>query len=158
RFADALTPEQVPAAVLQRAKLHILDALGIGLASTTFDFAQHAANGVAALAGPGDLPVIGMALRLPLRDSVHLNGTLIHGLDFDDTHSGAVTHITASVWPTVLALALKEGADGRRALTAYLAGVETAARIGIAARGAFHAKGFHPTGLVGAFGCALAAG
>ena len=100
RFAASLTPADIPEPVLRRAKLHILDGFGIALASTTFDFAQHAANAIAGLAGAGELPVIGMPLRLPIRDAVHLNGTLIHGLDFDDTHSGAVTHITASVWPT----------------------------------------------------------
>src|SRR5690606_41794287 len=30
-------------------------------------------------------------------------------------------------------------------------------RLGAAAKGGFHQVGFHPTGLIGAFGCALAA-
>ena len=34
----------------------------------------------------GDQPVIGSSARLSLRDSVLMNGLLIHGLDFDDTH------------------------------------------------------------------------
>jgi 2-methylcitrate dehydratase PrpD len=37
-------------------------------------------------------------------------------------------------------------------------GVEVAARLGAVAKGAFHQVGFHPTGLIGAFACALAAG
>jgi 2-methylcitrate dehydratase PrpD len=43
-------------------------------------------------------------------------------------------------------------------LAAYVVGVEAAARLGAVARGGFHQVGFHPTGLVGAFACALAAG
>ena len=158
RFAHDLDVGAIPDRVVQRAKLHILDASGIGLASTTYDFAQHAANGIAALAGEGDCPVIGMSLRLPIRDAVHLNGVLVHGLDFDDTHSGAVTHLTASIWPTVLAVAHRESASGAEALTAYLAGVECGARIGAAAQGGFHTKGFHPTGVVGTFASTIAAG
>lgn len=158
RFAHDLVADAIPEPVLRRARLHILDACGIALASTTYDFAQAAANGIAALAGQGDFPVIGMGLRLPVRDAVHLNGILVHGLDYDDTHSGAVTHLTASLWPTVLAVGQQQGAAGREVLAAYLAGLECGARIGIAAQGGFHARGFHPTGLVGAFACAVAAG
>ena len=36
--------------------------------------------------------------------------------------------------------------------------MECAIRIGAAARGGFQRTGFHPTGVVAAFGCALAAG
>jgi 2-methylcitrate dehydratase PrpD len=43
-------------------------------------------------------------------------------------------------------------------VTAYVAGIETATRLGMAARGAFHQAGFHPTGIIGIFGCVLAAG
>ena len=41
--------------------------LGIALASTTFEFAQRAANAIGGLAGNGDYPTIGMPLSLPLR-------------------------------------------------------------------------------------------
>src|SRR3546814_543713 len=50
------------------------------------------------------------------------------------------------------------GASGAEALSAYLVAVETSSRIGMAVKGGFHRKGHHPTGLVGAFGCTLAAG
>jgi 2-methylcitrate dehydratase PrpD len=50
------------------------------------------------------------------------------------------------------------GATGREMLTAFVAGIETATRIGICAKSAFHQVGFHPTGMVGIFGCVLAAG
>jgi 2-methylcitrate dehydratase PrpD len=43
-------------------------------------------------------------------------------------------------------------------LAAYVLGVEIAARLGAVAKGAFHQVGFHPTGLIGAFACTLAAG
>ena len=157
-FASGFDLARVPDEVVERAKLHILDCLGIGLASTTYEFGHRMANAMHGLGGEGDLPVIGLPLRLPLRDSVHLNGTLIHGLDFDDTHSGGVIHASASAVPTVLGAGLANGASGAEALAAYLIAVEASSRIGMAVDGNLHRAGHHPTGLVGAFGCTLAAG
>ncbi len=157
-FADGLSLADVPAAVVERAKLHILDCLGIALASTTFEFAQRAANAISGLAGAGEYPAIGLPMSLPLRDQVMLNGTLIHGLDFDDTHTAGVIHASASALTTAFGQSLRMQASGADLLTAYLVGVETAARIGSAAKGGFHMRGHHPTGLVGAFGATLVAG
>lgn len=157
-FAASLTFEDIPAPVIDRAKLHILDALGIGLAASRYEYSAKTLAATQALAGEGPYPVIGMAARLPLRDAAQMNGFLIHALDYDDTHVAGVIHATASAVPTVLAMGQKHGIDGREMLVAYLVAIEAAARIGTAAKGGFHRKGFHPTGVVGAFGAALAAG
>jgi 2-methylcitrate dehydratase PrpD len=158
RFVGAYATTAIPAAVTARGKHLILDAVGIALASTGYDFAHRAMTAVSGLAGSGDFAVIGMPARLPLRDAALINGILVHGLDFDDTHSGGVIHATASVLPTVLAVGAQQRANGREMLAAYVLGIEVAARLGAVAKGAFHQVGFHPTGLIGAFACALAAG
>lgn len=158
QFAGALSTERIPAAVAMRAKHLMLDAVGIALASTTYDFAHRGMTAISGLAGSGNSAVIGMPARLPPRDAALINGILIHGLDFDDTHSGGVIHATASVLPTVLAVGARHHASGREMLAAYVFGVEVAAKLGAVAKGAFHQVGFHPTGLIGAFACALAAG
>ena len=150
--------DDVPAPVVERAKLHILDALGIGLAASRYDFSHKTLTAIQGLAGDGSYPVIGMPAALPLRDAAQMNGFLIHGLDYDDTHVGGVIHATASAVPTVLAAGQRHGASGRETLAAYLAAIEGVARIAAAAQGGFHRLGFHPTGMVGVFGAALAAG
>jgi 2-methylcitrate dehydratase PrpD len=157
-FVGAYATAAIPAAVTARAKHLILDAVGIALASTRYDFAHRALTAISGLAGAGDFAVIGMPARLPLRDAALINGILIHGLDFDDTHSGGVIHATSSVLPTVLAVGAQQRASGAEMLAAYVLGVEVAARLGAVAKGAFHQVGFHPTGLIGAFACTLAAG
>ncbi|MDA0821035.1 MAG: MmgE/PrpD family protein [Proteobacteria bacterium] len=157
-FVYTFDIDHVPDNVVERAKLSILDAFGIGLASKNYAFAQSATAAINELGGPGDFPIIGSKLRLPQRDAAHLNGILIHGLDFDDTHSEAVVHTSASTVPTMLIAGLAQGASGARALAAFIIGSESASRIGAAARGGFHHKGFHPTGVVGAFGSTLCAG
>lgn len=157
-FAERLRFEDIPAEVVERAKLHVLDCLGIGLASSGYEFGQRTINALVGLAGEGPYPVLGTAIGLPLRDAILANGTLIHGLDFDDTHSGGVIHASASSVPVLLGVGQREKAGGREALAAYLVGVEAASRIGKAANNGFHQRGFHPTGLVGIFGATLAAG
>ncbi|HYG91278.1 MAG TPA: MmgE/PrpD family protein [Azospirillum sp.] len=153
------TPDHaIPEAVRTRAPHHMLDAIGIALASTRYDFAHKTLTALRGLAGDGPVPVIGMPARLPARDAATVNGLLCHGLDFDDTHIGGVIHPTSSVLPAVLSAAAMTGADGRAVVSAYVLGVEVAARLGAVARGGFHQVGFHPTGMIGVFGCALAAG
>jgi len=102
--------------------------------------------------------VIGQAARLPLRDAVLANGILIHGLDYDDTHTEGIVHATVVAFPAALGVAAELGKSGRELLAAYIAAVETAARLGAVARGGFHEVGFHATSVVGAFAAALAAG
>src|SRR5690606_9812827 len=50
------------------------------------------------------------------------------------------------------------GASGHDLVTAYIAGMEVATRLGSVAKGGFHQTGFHPTGLIGIFAATLIAG
>lgn len=156
-FAAAFDPAAIPAPVLHHAKLCILDATGIALAAADYPFAHSAIAAATLLGGDGQAPVIGHSTRLPLRDAVLANGTLIHGLDFDDTHSASVVHCSASAWPVAFGGTLDAGGSGLDALAAYVLAVEVDAAIGSVAEGRLQRRGFHPTGIVGAFGCAAAA-
>ncbi|WP_246258473.1 MmgE/PrpD family protein [Amycolatopsis anabasis] len=157
RFVSETRPEDVPAEVLERARYLILDAVGIAFASATQPFAAVARDALAAF-GTGEHAVLGMRDRLSSRDAAVLNGVLIHGLDFDDTHLPAVAHTTSAVLPAALSAATSANATLRELLAAYVMGVELTARVGMAAGGAFHDVGYHPTSVAGAFGAAVAAG
>ena len=157
-LAHDLAPDAIPAHVRERARHLMLDATGIAYASGRYEFAHKAMTAVAGLGGEGAVPVIGLPARLSVRDAALINGILVHGLDFDDTHTGGVIHATASLWPTVMATAYLRGASGADLMTAYVAGIEAATRLAAVGSGPFHQLGFHPTGLIGVFGCALAAG
>jgi 2-methylcitrate dehydratase PrpD len=156
-FAAGLTFDDIPEAVRERAKLLILDALGCGLASNAYGFADAAVAGAAALGGEGPCSVIGRSVRLPVRDAALANGMLIHGLDFDDTHLASIVHPTAACLPCALSLGELLGANGRALLVAYAAGMETAIRVGAAAKGGFHHTGFHATGIVAHFSASVVA-
>jgi 2-methylcitrate dehydratase PrpD len=57
-----------------------------------------------------------------------------------------------------LAAAELSGTSGAQFLTALVLGMETAVRLGLAAPGRFDDRGFHPTGVCGAFATTLVAG
>ena len=158
-FACNLQTADIPSALLERAKYLILDAVGIAWASTHFDFAHRSLSALSELSmGHGNTPVIGLAQRLQPRDAMLMNSLLVHGLDFDDTHTPGVIHSTASCFPSALGVAAQANLDGLELLTAYIIGMEAGARLGSVAKGGFHQVGFHPTGVVGAFACSLVAG
>jgi 2-methylcitrate dehydratase PrpD len=157
-YAADFRYEQVPQATRERAKLLILDAVGIAFTSTQYEFAHRTLNGLMAMDEGGSSPLIGMPGKLALRDAVLMNGVLVHGLDYDDTHVRAILHPTASAFPCALGVSEKVDASGEALLASYVLGVEIAVRIADAAGGRFHDRGFHPTGIAAHFSCALQAG
>lgn len=159
-FAAGLDITTLPHDVRSRACLHILDGLGLGLASRAHPFATAALAGIDDLGGnqTGGCTVIGSPDGMAARDAALANGILIHGLDFDDTHQAAIVHPTAAALPAALAVAEQHNLSGEALLAAYCIGMEAAIRIGAAVKGGFHHAGFHATGVVAHFSSALAAG
>jgi 2-methylcitrate dehydratase PrpD len=156
-FVSSFEAAQLPESVSERAKLLMLDAIGIAFASTRFEFAQRTLSALSEL-GSGDAEVIGFEPRLDLRNAALLNGILVHGLDYDDTYLPGQVHLTASCVPTALALGARKHATGREMLVACALGLEMGARIGVASNGGFLRAGFHATGVIGTFAAALLAG
>ncbi|MFI5367327.1 MAG: MmgE/PrpD family protein [Candidatus Binatia bacterium] len=162
-FAAELRFEMLPADVVAKLKLHLLDVLGVALAGASMEFGGAALGVGTHLGGSPTCTVIGFRERLPAVWAALVNGTLAHGLDYDDTHTESVVHVSASVVPAALAACEETGATGTGAtgetlLAALAAGMEANIRIGLVARGGFHDRGFHPTGICGTFASALVAG
>lgn len=157
-FASRVQYDDIPDDVLDRARIHILDGLGLAIASTTFPFAGPTLSAVRELSGGSGVSVIGQAFRAAPRDAAMANGVLIHGLDYDDTHLQAIVHPTAAVLPAVFAVAEDRKLSGREALTAFCIGMEVCIRLGAAVKGGFHHTGFHATGVLAHFSATLAAG
>ena len=158
RFVAGLRWQDIPPEVAQRARHLILDAVGCALAARSFHFSKVSLDAISVLAGKGESVVIGQSEGLPLRDAVLTNGILAHGLDYDDTHSEGIAHLTVATFPAALGVAHEQERSGKDLLLAYIAGVEAGARLASVAKGAFHQIGFHPTSVIGAFSSALAAG
>lgn len=156
-WALELELEAVPALVVEAAKLHVLDVLGCGLAAHGLGVATEGRTTMSELGGEPEASVIGLETGLPAPNAAFANAMLCHGLDFDDTHSDSVAHVSTVVVPAAVATAEAVGSSGRELLTAVIAGNEIVTRIGMAKTGAFHERGFHPTAVCGIFGAAAAA-
>ncbi len=158
-FAVNLKFEDIPAGVVQAVKHHILDTVGVAILSVNTSPTSPIIRKVAlqSAAAP-ECTLWGSNEKVSLEDAVLCNGTVIHGLDFDDTHTGAITHPSTSILAVLFAIGEKAGSCGKDILTAAVAGYEAIVRMGLAADGAFHDAGFHPTGILAPFACVLAAG
>ncbi|ETA49337.2 hypothetical protein P279_25280 [Rhodobacteraceae bacterium PD-2] len=158
-FICALRFDTIPERTTVRARQLMTDTLGVGLAGPRHPNFEPALKGALAVPGTGgDHPVIGTDRRLTAPYAALVNGVACHVLDFDDTHTASIVHGSAILTPLVLALGEEVHASGPEVLTAFVAGWEVAARVGIASGNSFHNRGFHSTAIAGIFGATAAAG
>jgi len=157
-FAGGLAPSAVPRDVAEQATRLLLDTAGVTLAAVPEDFAGSIHTVARGLGGPPEASLWGAPERVGMAAAVLANGTLAHGLDYDDTLEEAIVHTGACCVTAALAAGEARHASGSEVLAAIIAGVEVMAAVGRACPGAFHRRGFHPTALCGSFGAAAAAG
>ncbi len=159
-FCADLAYEALPGEVAERAKLLMLDTVGIIVR------ARHDAEStppmvcaVERMGLGGTCTVFGDSARYAPPAAALLNGALAHSLDFDDTHAAGSIHSSAPIFPAAYAAAEMTGASGRDLIAAVVAGYEVQIRLSLALGPADHyAWGFHPTATCGVFGAAAAAG
>lgn len=139
-----------PRDVVDDGRYRLLDVVGLCLAAAPSALGQAVHQGGSALAGGGTGPstVIGFGTALPPACAAMVNATLAHALDFDDTHLPSLMHPSAPMAATALALSEMVECSGSDVLTAVIMGNELACRLCMAAPGAFHGKGLHPTGVL----------
>ena len=106
----------------------------------------------------GTCRAVGHKTQLGSFDSCLVNGTAIHGEDFDDTYEGTPVHLAASLVPPMIALSSKLQIDRDDWVKSISLAAELVCRLVVVAPTAIHRQGFHPTGVLGAFGAAAAAG
>ncbi len=107
-------------------------------------------------AGVGFGSVVGRSTTLSTENAAMVNGTAAHALDFDDNYLPAVTHASAVLVPTLLALGEEVGALGDVLLDAFIVGLEMQAWLGRQMIPSHYASGWHSTSTIGAIGAAAA--
>lgn len=157
-FVAGAGRDLVPSPVIERSKDLVLDTLGAAYAALGDPLADSLLKGGFSLGSGGRSTVIGQAACLTSRDAALINGALMHGLDFDDTHLKSMVHSSVVALPTALAVAEDLDLPGRELLVAFGLASEAAIRLGLATRGMFPDAGFHATAIIGHFASALAAG
>lgn len=150
-----LSYADLPPTVREAGKEFTLDALGVALAGSTAPGAAEVARLVRRWAGRPEATVWAFGGKVPAPPAALVNGMLVHARDFDDTHDVAGVHALAAVLPAALAVAeTAGGVAGRDLITALVAGVDLAGRLGLSIR---YYQGWHLTGICGVFGAAAAA-
>lgn len=163
-FASKKKWEDLPNAVIEKAKVHIIDTFGVILAGCVEKCAQITQDVL--VVPDGKSSIYGTKLRsLPYLAAL-ANGIAGHALDYDDTQLstseeavyGLLTHPSNPVLAAAAATAEDLGATGKQLICAYVVGVEVACRIADAINPRHYRDGFHSTGTIGTLGAAAAAG
>src|SRR5581483_11316504 len=127
----ASSPGELPRDIRERARQSLLDWFAVTLGGcleagpvALLDALPHRdADDAEAVT------VVGHHARLSALDAALVNGTASHVLDFDDVNLAVRGHASVAVLAAVLALAERRDMPVGEALSAYVAGYETACRL-----------------------------
>ena len=84
------------------------------IAASPSDYAAVKLAALRRLDGGSGSTAIGQSVTLGLRDAILFNGGLANALDYDDTYTPNLNHISGGAAPLVLALGAHEGRPDRR--------------------------------------------
>lgn len=157
-YVSGLAYRDIPEEVLSHIKLCLIDSLGCALFGSTLpwgkiitSFAKELGKGKGAL-------IWGDGAEVPSTSAPLANGTLIHSFEMDDLHRVGVIHPGAEAIPAADALVRRVGrVDGKRFLTAVVAGYEVGCRVAMTGGASQLRRGFHPTATSGTFAAGAAA-
>src|SRR5262249_3024899 len=147
----ALDVTKLPPAVQRKCEELLIDVVGLAVTARNEEYVKST---IAACDDDGSCTAIGHTRTLSAAAAALVNGTAIHGEDFDDTFEGGPVHAGAVIVPAVLAACERHGRDGKAALLGIAVGVETMCRLSLVAPTLTHKAGFHPTAVFGTIGAA----
>ncbi|OWT56228.1 MmgE/PrpD family protein [Candidimonas nitroreducens] len=156
-WASNLDLRKVPPEVVHATKLRILDIVGAMLGGLDTELVQQVSAATPPSGAPDAVGLPGFDIRTNARDAALLMGTMACVIEYDDSHVSTGVHPGSPIVATALALGQHLDVSGKQLIRSVLLGNELTCRLGLVAPGAFHRVGFHPTGMVGAFGAAYTA-
>jgi 2-methylcitrate dehydratase PrpD len=121
----AIHPGVVPPAVLDEARLVLMDCVGCSLASLRVPSSQALAHWAATR--PGEAAVMGLRARTDRETAAFLDGQLINAMDFDPVSSSG-HDVPAVVAAALVAVECVSG-SGKDLLEAIAVGLEVSARV-----------------------------
>ena len=154
RAARDLTMDQLPAEVIAKVKIGLLDFLSCALEARDLPWGCQAIRMASAASGPAT--VIGTSVQASPAEAAFANATLGHGLVREDMHAGAVSHLGVVIFPTLLALAQQHKASGSDFILGAVSGYEIGAAVGRAIMDQEMVRRFRPTGITGPLAGAIA--
>lgn len=156
-FSVGLKFNEVPVKALENSKIAILDCLGVTVLAVSQEIGARVVTFARKHGAPGPCTIWGTPLTASMRDAALLNGTLAHGLDYDDRNHASTYTLAASI-----ATAEYSGGSGAKTLEGFIVGRE----VRTALDGLFSkrssgigpgAKGWHSNGILGPIASTCAA-
>ena len=156
----AQAPRQaLPAAVVERAKHHLLDTVSAMVSGSQLLPGRRAIAFAAAQGGAREACVIGSRIVTSAINAALANGMHAHADETDDTYYLSLVHPGCSIVPAALAMAERGCRGGTALLRAMVLGYDVCARISHALGvERFRSAGHSTHSFGGTFGAAAAAG
>jgi aconitate decarboxylase len=154
----AVRYEALPQPAIEMAKQVTLDGFAVMLAGSTepLGLGRIVTQYVKDMGGAPQASVIAGGFKTSMLNAAYANGTMAHGLDFDNTWY-PLNHPTSPTLPAILAIAEHHRLPGTRVIEAIVAAFEVQGRLRLAATGLETGSGFHKPGTTGQFGAVAAA-
>jgi 2-methylcitrate dehydratase PrpD len=149
RFASSIPA--IPKSMQTLCDSLLIDTAGLCVSARHQDYLQAT---IRASIEPGNCSLIGHTERVNVASACLVNGTAIHGEDFDDTYEGGPIHAGAVIVPAILAAAEQHQLSGEDILSGISVGSELMCRMCTVAPKLVHKAGFHPTAVFGAIAAA----
>lgn len=159
KLAENLEYEALSTAVIDRTKYLAMDFIGLAARGNSFESNKPIHQFIKNLGGKGEGVIIGNKNLHTLPQYAALaNGSASHSLELDDVINEASLHPAVVVFATAFAIADKYNKSGKDVILASVIGYEIMGKIGKALNPTnVYDRGFHPTGVVGAFAAAATA-
>ena len=150
--------EQIPKEAIRIAKRCIIDTMGVALAASKQPEGKIITELIKERKAVPEVSVIAGGFKTSSDLAALANGTMAHGLDYDDTSIEFKGHPSGVLVPAILALSESYKKSGRDTVCSFVIGFEVGAVIGSAMGDLFfESSPWHPTPIVGTMG-AVAAG
>lgn len=150
-FVAGLRYDDIPADVIARIKLLILDSLGCALFGADLPWSRILLDTLTATDTSQTASVWGTGRKLSAPHAALVNGTLVQSFELDDVHRVGVLHVGAVTLPPILAIAEQRALTGKDFLTAAVAGYEIGPRVGMCMGPEHIGQGWHSGATVGVF-------
>jgi len=156
--ATALAWRDFPDDLLERTKQCLLDWFAVTVAGAQEELTDILVREAIEDGATGKASLVGRSETTLPSTAALINGAASHALDYDDVNFAMHGHPTVTVVPALLALGEQRQASGRLFVESFVAGYETAGRIGRLVEPSHYDRGFHATATVGSFSATAAAG
>ncbi|WP_164730497.1 MmgE/PrpD family protein [Pelagibacterium montanilacus] len=153
----SMRSRDLPETRIERAKVLLLDYLGVALGGSGTASGKVAAEFSARQGGRQGATIIGDGRRVPPMQAAFSNAIASHSIELDDVDILALFHFSPPVVSAALAVAEETGASGADLLKAIALGCEMMSRASHAANFSLRDRGFHTTPTCGVFGATVAA-